>query len=154
MQHADEQAAHQRPARFDKSQVREAFDRYLKKGARAYIDKYRFEPDEAIGCIRDAGGVAVLAHPAVLGRQSSAVLQELVAELHSCGLQGIEVYYPEHSPRQEQFYKSLAERFGLVETGGSDFHGPGVNGIEIGIGRGSLHVPDHILGSLKKLCSV
>jgi predicted metal-dependent phosphoesterase TrpH len=129
--------------------VRQAFDCYLKKGAPAYVDKYRFAPDEAIGCIRDAGGVAVLAHPAVLGRQSSAVLQELIAELYSCGLQGLEVYYPEHSSHQEQLYKSLAEKFGLVETGGSDFHGAGVNGIEIGIGRGSLHVPDSLLQVLK-----
>jgi len=132
--------------------VREAFDRYLKKGARAYVDKYRFAPDAAIGCIRDAGGVAVLAHPSILGRQGSAVLQDLVAELSACGLQGIEVYYPEHSPRQQKLYQSLASRFDLVETGGSDFHGPNVNGTEIGTGRGSLHVPDQLLESLKNLC--
>jgi predicted metal-dependent phosphoesterase TrpH len=130
--------------------MREAFDRYLKKGARAYVDKYRFAPDAAIGCIRDAGGVAVLAHPAVIGRHSSAVLQDLIAELRSCGLQGIEVYYPEHSPQQQQLYKSLAGRFDLVETGGSDFHGNNVNGIEIGIGRGSLYVPDELLQVLKE----
>jgi hypothetical protein len=114
--------------------VREAFDRYLKKGARAYVDKY----------------VAVLAHPAIITRQGSAVLQDLVAELSACGLQGIEVYYPEHLPRQQQLYKSLASRFDLVETGGSDFHGPNVNGTEIGTGRGSLSVPDQLLQQLKE----
>ncbi len=129
--------------------VREAFQRYLKKGARAYVDKYRFAPDVAIGCIRDAGGAAVLAHPAIIGC-SSAVLQELVAELTGYGLQGIEVYYPEHSSRQQQLYKSLVRRFDLVETGGSDFHGPNVNGIEIGTGRGSLYVPDELLQVLKE----
>jgi predicted metal-dependent phosphoesterase TrpH len=129
--------------------VREAFERYLKKGAPAYVDKYRFSPDAAIGCIRDAGGVAVLAHPAVLGLQGSAALRDLVAELSACGMQGIEVYYPEHSSRQQQLYADLARTFNLVETGGSDFHGTGVNGIEIGTGRGSLHVPDQLLQKLK-----
>ncbi len=130
--------------------VREAFDRYLKKGACAYIDKYRFPADAAIACIRDAGGVAVLAHPAIIGPHSSAVLQELVAELTGYGLQGIEVYYPEHSSAQQQLYKSLARRFGLVETGGSDFHGTNVNGIEIGTGRGSLYVPDDVLQAVRE----
>jgi predicted metal-dependent phosphoesterase TrpH len=129
--------------------VREAFDRYLKKGAPAYVDKYRFEPEEAIGCIRDAGGVAVLAHPAVIGRHGSAVLQELVASLKACGLQGIEVYYPEHSPRQQQVYQGFARQYSLIETGGSDFHGNQVNGTAIGTGRGSLHVPDQLLQQLK-----
>lgn len=130
--------------------VREAFDRYLKKGACAYVDKYRFPADAAIACIREAGGVAVLAHPAIIGPHSSAVLQELVAELTGYGLQGIEVYYPEHSGAQQQLYKSLARRFGLVETGGSDFHGTNVNGIEIGTGRGTLYVPDELLQGLKE----
>ncbi len=134
--------------------VRQAFDRYLKKGAQAYVDKYRFAPDAAIGCIRDAGGVAVLAHPAVIGRHSTAVLQDLVAELSACGLQGIEVYYPEHSPRQQQLYANLARKFNLVETGGSDFHGTRVNGTEIGTGRGSLHVPDELLQILKNCRTV
>jgi len=133
--------------------VGEAFTRYLKKGARAYVDKYRFPPHEAIRCIREAGGVAVLAHPAIIGRHSRAVLQNLVAELTACGLQGIEVYYPEHSPRQQQLYKGFARRFDLVETGGSDFHGTNVNGIEIGIGRGTLYVPDELLQTLKERCA-
>jgi len=133
---------------------REAFERYLKKGARAYVDKYRFAPDAAIGCIRDAGGVAVLAHPSIIGRQGSAVLQGLVAELSGCGLQGIEVYYPEHSSRQQELYKSLAQQYNLIETGGSDFHGASVNGIEIGTGRGSLYVPDELLQMLKKFRAV
>lgn len=129
--------------------VREAFDRYLKKGAGAYVDKYRFSPSEAIGCIRDSGGVAVLAHPAIIGRHSNAVLQDMVAGLKDQGLQGIEVYYTEHSPRQQKLYKDFARTFDLVETGGSDFHGPDVNGIEIGTGRGTLYVPDDLLQGLK-----
>jgi len=130
--------------------VREAFDRYLKKGACAYVDKYRFPADAAIACIRDAGGVAVLAHPAIIGPHSSAVLQTLVAELAGYGLQGIEVYYPEHSSAQQRLYRGLARRFDLIETGGSDFHGTNVNGIEIGTGRGSLYVPDDVLRILKE----
>jgi len=129
--------------------VREAFDRYLKKDAPAYVDKYRFAPQEAIGCIRDAGGVAVLAHPSIFGRHGSAALQNLIAELSTCGLQGIEVYYPEHSPRQQKTYQGFARQYSLIETGGSDFHGSQVNGIAIGTGRGSLHVPDQLLQNLK-----
>jgi 3',5'-nucleoside bisphosphate phosphatase len=134
--------------------VREAFDRYLKKGACAYVDKYRFPADAAIACIRDAGGIAVLAHPAIIGCSSKEVLQKLVVELTGYGLQGIEVYYPEHSSKQQQLYKSLARRFNLVETGGSDFHGTNVNGIEIGTGRGLLYVPDELLQSLKERCAL
>jgi predicted metal-dependent phosphoesterase TrpH len=69
--------------------------------------------------IRRAGGLPVLAHPSFI-TSVEGILPSLLAE----GLGGIEVYYPDHTPLQVQYFKDLAARHGLVVTGGSDFHGP------------------------------
>jgi predicted metal-dependent phosphoesterase TrpH len=127
----------------------EAFDRFLKKGAQAYVDKVRFTPEEALHFIRRAGGVPVLAHPKTLGIQSSA-LEDLFHHLMKEGLQGIEVFYPEHSAPEVAQFKAMAERNGLLMTGGTDYHGIENNGLDIGIGRGEMKLPYSIVESLKK----
>jgi 3',5'-nucleoside bisphosphate phosphatase len=127
----------------------EAFDRFLKKGAQAYVDKVRFTPEEALHFIRRAGGVPVLAHPKTLGTQSSA-LEDLFHHLMKEGLQGIEVFYPEHSAQEVAQFKAMAERNGLLMTGGTDYHGIENNGLDIGIGRGEMKLPYSIVESLKK----
>ncbi len=99
--------------------------------------------------VKQENALAVLAHPYSLEYEKPALVN-LLKSWADLGLSGIEVYYPEHSPRQQQLYKNLANRFDLVETGGSDFHGPNVNGTEIGTGRGSLAVPDQLLQQLKE----
>ena len=98
--------------------VREAFDRYLRSDGPASVPRHRLTPVEAIDVIRRARGVAVLAHPGLA--RSDAMIPELVA----AGLEGIETYYAEHSAAQVRRYLDLCRRFGLVATGGSDFHGP------------------------------
>jgi hypothetical protein len=103
--------------------IDEAFSRYLKKGAVAYVEKFRFPPEEAIAMIRRAGGIAVLAHPFTLGLKKPDELALLVQELAEKGLEGIEVLYPGHTEEMVALYEDVAERFGLVCTGGSDFHG-------------------------------
>jgi len=128
--------------------IQEAFDRYLGKGAPAYFDKFRLEPAQAIGMITDAGGVAVLAHPFTLNCTTSH-LEGLVEELISLGLQGIEVYYTEHSLKQVSCYESLVKRYNLIATGGSDFHGANTEGIDLGRGRGGLHIPYELFEKLK-----
>jgi predicted metal-dependent phosphoesterase TrpH len=105
------------------SSIDEAFDRYLKKGAVAYVEKFRFPPEEAIALIRRAGGLAVLAHPFTLGMDKLDQLSELVSDLREMGLEGIEVFYPDHSEQMAVIYENVAQRLGLVATGGSDFHG-------------------------------
>jgi len=126
----------------------EAFDRYLGKGKPAYADRFRLPPAESVALIAGAGGAAVLAHPFTLDLGPEA-LDRLVAELRAAGLAGIEAYYPEHSPRQREQYLALAEKHGLVATGGSDFHGELNPDIRLGVGFGSLHVPDEVLDALR-----
>lgn len=100
---------------------REAFERYLKIGRPAYVPRYKLEPEEAIAIIREAGGVAVLAHP---GTQR---LTEEISGWVKAGLGGIEVYHPEHSSTDTAEYRLIADRMGLISTGGSDYHGPGLH---------------------------
>ena len=97
--------------------IEEAFDKYLGKEGAAYVNPPRITPQEAIALIRQAGGVAVLAHPGLYDDD------ELVRELIAFGLDGIEVYHPDNSEAQRTRYLAWAEEHGLVATGGSDFHG-------------------------------
>jgi len=98
--------------------VREAFDRYLRSDGPANVPRHRLTPIEAIEVIRRAGGIAVFAHPGLAGRDA------MIPDLVDAGLGGIETYYAEHSGAQVRSYLELCRRFGLVATGGSDFHGP------------------------------
>ena len=127
----------------------EAFERFLKKGAPAYVDKFRFTSKEAIHFISEAGGVAVLAHPKTLNMNGHAELEALIHRLIQEGLKGIEVYYPEHSPPEVAQYKGLAERYGLLITGGTDYHGIEKNGLDIGVGRGEMKIPYSTVEALK-----
>ncbi|MFO7769501.1 MAG: PHP domain-containing protein [bacterium] len=120
--------------------VQEAFDEYLGSGAKAHFDKFRFQPGEAFGMIRSAGGIPVMAHPHQTRREGEE-LRTLVARLRQAGLEGIEVRYSRHTPDQQAFYQGLAEEFDLVPTGGSDFHGRTKPDIELGRGKGALEVP-------------
>lgn len=97
--------------------IEEAFEKYLGKGGLAYVNPPRISPQEAIGLIRQSGGVAVLAHPGLYGND------DFVEELILHGLDGIEVWHPDNSEEQRQHYMRLADDYGLVMTGGSDFHG-------------------------------
>lgn len=111
----------------------EAFSRYLRRGRPAYVDRYRAQPDRAIQLIREAGGLAVLAHPGLMHRDS------IIPELVELGLGGLEAYHTAHTPTQTKRYLETADRMGLLVTGGSDSHGPtGSFPVEIG----SLEVPD------------
>jgi hypothetical protein len=127
----------------------EAFDRFLKKGAPAYVDKFRFTSKEALHFIKAARGVAVLAHPNTLGMNGYSELEKLVLQLVEEGLKGIEVYYPEHSTAEIAQYKTLAERHGLLSTGGTDYHGIEKNQLEIGVGRGEMKLPYSIVECIK-----
>lgn len=100
--------------------VRDAFSKYLHAGGPAYVPHKKVSPPEAIAIIRQALGVAVLAHPGLMNRD------EMIPELVEAGLVGIECYYPEHSATQVAHYLRMADLHGLVATGGSDFHGPRV----------------------------
>jgi 3',5'-nucleoside bisphosphate phosphatase len=127
----------------------EAFDRYLAKGAPAYMEKARLEPQAAIEAISKAGGVAVLAHPYQLRARSAEELDRVIASLKDAGLDGMEVIYSRHNAAQIEEYRRLADRYGLLITGGSDFHGVTKPDIEVGIGLGNLSVPEELLAGVK-----
>ena len=129
----------------------EAFDRFLKKGAPAYVDKFRFTSKEALHFINEARGVAVLAHPNTLGVSGYAELEKLIVRLVGEGLKGIEVYYPEHSSAEVALYKTLADRYSLLPTGGTDYHGIEKKELDIGVGRGEMKLPYSIVENMKAL---
>jgi len=114
--------------------IQDAFDRYLGKGGPAYVEKFRFSPEEAMRFINKAGGVAVLAHPFTLNRPQQKDLEDVIAKLKAQGLDGIETYYPEHSEGQTKIYRHLAKKYGLLLTGGSDFHGLTKDKVDLGEG--------------------
>lgn len=132
------------------SSINEAFARYLKKGAIAYVEKFRFSPDEAIAMIRNAGGLAALAHPFTLGVGNPQELTSLVRELQAMGLEGMEVFYPEHSEEMTGVYQDIAKGLGLLYTGGSDFHGDLKNGSDLGVGVETPNLDYALLQAIKK----
>ncbi|RLB07553.1 MAG: phosphoesterase [Deltaproteobacteria bacterium] len=127
----------------------EAFDHFLRKGGPAYVEKFKFSPEEAMRIIVEAGGVPVLAHPFTLNQLNKRELEELILELKEKGLEGIEVYYPDHTVQQREFYRYLAEKHGLFISGGSDFHGQTKEGVELGEGYGDIELPYSLVEELK-----
>jgi|Deesub1362B_J571_1020462.scaffolds.fasta_scaffold12869_2 hypothetical protein len=122
--------------------VEEAFDRFLGKGRPAYVDKFRLGPSEAIEVVKSAGGIPVLAHPFTLGFEIPLQLEAFVARLvEEFGLMGLEVLYPDHDDGMVSRYMDLAERYDLLKTGGTDFHGSTKPAVALGTGRGGLRVP-------------
>lgn len=116
--------------------LREAFDKYLGNGRTAFVPKEKLSMADAIGLIRRAGGLAVLAHPAQAGTR------ERVAALVADGLDGVEVLHPSHSWDDSQRLDALATEFKLVRSGGSDWHGA-VDGART---LGMMRVPAQWLG--------
>jgi 3',5'-nucleoside bisphosphate phosphatase len=121
--------------------IDEAFEKYLGKGKAAYVEKFRISSQDAIKLILDAGGLPVLAHPYLLKLEKGVDFEELVAELKSFGLKGIEIHYPEHPPEAVRFYGRIAKKYNLIITGGTDFHGDIKPEIKLGSGLGNLFVP-------------
>ena len=130
----------------------EAFDRYIGSRCRAYVEKESLSPKETIELIKNAGGVAVWAHP-ILCRVSDTVLDKITAELKGFGLDAIEVHYPAYTASETKFVKFLADKYSLAHSGGSDFHGSIKPGLDLGTGYGSLSIPYEILEKLEKLRS-
>ncbi len=129
--------------------TREAFERYLKEGAPAYVPRMLSDIRDVIAWIRNAGGVPVLAHPKWTRCQGES-LYRLCACLKEAGLLGLEVFYSTHTRIQTSRYLEMAKRLDLLITGGSDFHGAANPGIQVGRGKGNLKVPDTLLEPLRR----
>ena len=128
--------------------IKEAFDRFLAKGAPAYVEKERLSPADSIGLIKSAGGVAVLAHPYQL-KLTDQDTEDEIRRLKDLGLDGIEAIYSRHSTEERERYSRLARRLGLLITGGSDFHGTFKPDISLVTGLGDLQVPYELLDQIK-----
>jgi predicted metal-dependent phosphoesterase TrpH len=116
--------------------IKQAFDKYLGQGAAAYFDKERLTPRQAIGLVNESGGIAVLAHPVQLRTENDAQLERIFKDLKDVGLDGLEVIHSDHDAALVQKYTKLADRFGLLKTGGSDFHGTNKKDIRLGVANG------------------
>jgi len=127
----------------------EAFDGLLDDGGAAYVGRRRLTAAEAITLANASGAVTSVAHPYTIDANSKSY-PALFEQLRDLGLSGLEVYYPEHSPDLREHLAALAAGLGLVATGGSDYHGSGKPGLDIGIGFGDLAVPDTVVAALEE----
>ncbi|MBI2913247.1 MAG: PHP domain-containing protein [Chloroflexi bacterium] len=100
--------------------VNEAFDRYLSRNGPAYVERERLTPRQVVETLLRVGGLATLAHPRDL-----PALEGHLAELKDAGLIGMEVYYQDYKPAEIERLRALADKFGLLPLGGSDYHGLG-----------------------------
>ena len=129
------------------SNLRQAFDEYLDESAKGYV--YRQEPSFAEGVerIRQAGGIASLAHPVRVNGDVAALMPELC----DAGLDAIEAYHSDHDEHDTGQYLELARRYGLLVTGGSDFHGEVKPDVKLGTGcGGNLHIPADLVEQLQR----
>lgn len=126
----------------------EAFSDLLGDGGRAYAERDRLTATEAITLTTESGGVTSIAHPLTIDPGEST-LRSIFEDLREIGLAGIEAYYSQHPPHLRTQLAGVAADLGLVATGGSDCHGTGKPGLEIGTGLGDLVVPDSALEELK-----
>lgn len=118
------------------SSIKQAFNEYLGQGGKAYFDKERLPPSRAFELIRQSRGIAVLAHPVQLRLSNDAELDRVVKDLVDLGLAGIEVIHSDHDGAWVEKCTRLAERYNLLKTGGSDFHGSNKKDINLGSASG------------------
>jgi hypothetical protein len=131
--------------------VKDAFARYVEKGQKYYVGRTILPIEDAVGAIVKAGGIAVLAHPFQYKLEDDK-LRELIEYCLSLGLKGMECRYSGYGEDKVRYLEALADEYGLVKTGGSDFHGS--NKPQIFLGRGidnNLNVPYSWLSTLKTL---
>ena len=126
-----------------------AFAEYLGAGGPASAARRLMPPDEAIGLARRSGAVPVLAHPHTLGLDNAAEFSAAYRRLAGFGLVGVECYYGEYDRQRRRDLVRAVRSFGLLPSGGSDFHGDYKPGLRIGAGRGDLAVPDEVLEELR-----
>jgi len=127
--------------------LRAAFDDYLDESAKGYV--YRREPQfgEGVERIRKAGGISSLAHPVRI----KGNVAEMLPELCEAGMNAIEAYHSDHGPKETAQYLALARHYGLLVTGGSDFHGAVKPGVRLGTGcDGNLRIPEDLVERLRK----
>lgn len=126
--------------------VKEAFSNWLSEKHGYFHPPRRLDALETIGFIKSIGAVAVLAHPFL--NLDEAGLREFLPRAVACGLDAMEVFYPKFSREETLLAGQLAEEFGLLPSGGSDFHGANKPDIQLGTGRSNLSIPGRVADAL------
>lgn len=126
----------------------EAFEKYLDVSTPYYVPREYIAPSEAVRLIKNAGGIAVLAHP-LLYESTLEGTQELIAHAVQSGIEGIEAIYSSNTNSDEQLARSYAAKYQLLITGGSDYHGSNKPMIHLGTGKGNLKIPYYLLERLE-----
>lgn len=134
------------------SSIQEAFKKLLNPGRGYYVPPQRPAPEEILDMIRDMGAVSVLAHP--LLNLSPEELRRFLEKMDSRRPVGMEVYYSTYSPEETEISMNMASEFGLLPSGGSDFHGANKPAIGMGFGKGNLKIPyglwENLMETIKK----
>ncbi len=120
--------------------IREAFDKYIGDHCPGYVPKPSLEPIDIIRIIKEAGGISSIAHPYKLFSNL------YIDDFKDMGVSGLEVYYMDHSPQQVAFYEMITRKYGMIRTGGSDFHGEDNRGTVFG----SFSTPEAVLEDIEK----
>lgn len=127
----------------------QAFSQWLGDRGKAYVPKRKLSPERALEILKSEGATTILAHPYILalGRKT---LEDLIRHLKDHGLDGIEVDYTEHDSEQRNYYRKLADKYDLLVSGGSDFHGNVKPLVKLGTGKGDVDVPYSVLETMKQ----
>lgn len=125
---------------------REAFDQVLGDDHAAYVHYEKFSIVEGISLLRSCGAVPVWAHPYLF---RGGEVEEVLEELLDAGLMGVEVYHPSHTGKERKELEKLCDRYNLLKTGGSDYHGPSNDGSPNGSTLNMLNLPLSLLEPIK-----
>ena len=128
----------------------EAFDRYIGDHSSCFVPREKITPHDAVRLIKQSGGIAVLAHPTLyhLGMDK---LRALAASLKEVGLDAMETKYTTYTGQEERRMRTMAKELGLMQSGGSDFHGANKPTTDLAVGYGNLYIDDSVLNDLKTL---
>lgn len=129
--------------------VHHAFGEYLGDNGKAYVPKRKLTMRQSIDVLREVGATSILAHPFMLG-PSTALVESVISDLKDMGIDGMEVFYTEHDEPATALFARLAEKYDLLVSGGSDYHGSVKPGTRLAVGKGNLNVPYSLLEAMKE----
>lgn len=126
----------------------DSFDRFLNSKSKYFVEREYIDFKETIDLIHNASGIAILAHP-LLYNYTRENVDKLVNTFKECGGDGIEAIYSSNKDDDEEFVRSLADKYNLIISGGTDFHGACKPHLNIGTGKGNMAIPYDVLDKIK-----
>lgn len=130
------------------SSIAEAFDKYIGRGRPCYSERELYSPRDAVRLIKDAGGIAVLAHPIYITRERDALFA-ILSELKEYGLDGAECIYSGYDEEYSKACFEVCRSLGLLPSGGSDFHGENKPDVRLGFGQNGARIPYEFITEMK-----